>query len=448
MTNLIPIAIFLLLGLASAALFVIYPGQIFVWYLLVKPVVDGFLEQGATIGGATLSFSYLPSLIMPSLFLLISAFHMNRFQHLPFKGFVILYMLLNVFAYFKEGQFNVHNTGYYVRVVFPMFLYFGVPLFVDSRQALERLVKIAGISGIFPCGMIFLQKLGFISYNREAEKLGSEIYERATGGYADSFSVALPIIISTFFLLQIIQTNKESGRGSQKLYEFLLAAYLFSLVFTFHRMTYVVIVLVLGMWIYLNKRFNYAVLLGIVAVVFLGTLQAFVPDFFSDVDVIRDNSDSIYAGSDQGLALERSALHGRGWLWQMFMDEYAQKSFVDQMFGIRLPGRAPHNDYIRVLFTVGAFGLGVYLFMLTLIGARLLVILRHFTKAGDSFMKNLSQTALFMYVFYVLGGITLTISTLSTMSWYFWILFGLAAYQDSIYRSSQREIARAALARG
>jgi hypothetical protein len=447
MTNLIPVAIFLLLGLASAAMFVIYPGQLFVSYLLVKPVVDGFLEQGATIGGATFSFSYLPSLIIPSLFLLISAFHMNRFQHLPFKSFVILYMLLNVVAYFREGHFIVHTTGYYIRVVFPMFLYFGVPLFVDSRQALERLVKIAGISGIFPCFMIFLQKLGFISYNREAEKLGSEIYERATGGYADSFSVALPIIISTFFLLQIIQTNKENGR-SQKLYEILLAAYLFSLIFTFHRMTYVVIVVVLGMWIYLNKRFNYAFLLGIAAVVFLGTLQAFVPDFFSDIDVVADTSGSIYAGADQGIALERSALHGRGWLWQMFMDEYGRKTFVDQMIGIRLPGRAPHNDYIRVLFTVGAFGLGVYLFMLTLIGVRLLVILRHFTKSGDLFMKNLSQTAVFMYVFYILGGITLTISTLSTMSWYFWVLFGIVAYQDSIYRSSQREIARAALVRG
>jgi hypothetical protein len=34
------------------------------------------------------------------------------------------------------------------------------------------------------------------------------------------------------------------------------------------------------------------------------------------------------------------------------------------------------------------------------------------------------------------------------MSWYFWVLFGIVAYQDSIYRSSQREIARAALVRG
>ena len=249
MGNLIAVAVFLVLGLASAALFIVYPGQIFVWYLLIKPVVDGFLEQGAVIGGATLSFSYLPSLIMPGLFFVLSAFHAHRFRHLPFKGFVILYMVLNVAAYFKEGHFDVGTTGYYIRVVFPIFLYFGVPLFVDGRAALERLVKIAAISGIFPCLMIFLQKLGFISYNREAERLGSEIYERATGGYADSFSVALPIIISVFFLLQIIQMNKESRR-SQIIFEVLLASYLFSLIFTFHRMSYLVVTVVLAMWIY------------------------------------------------------------------------------------------------------------------------------------------------------------------------------------------------------
>lgn len=447
MANLIAVAIFLSLGLASAVMFVIYPGQIFVWYLLIKPIVDGFLEQGAVIGGATLSFSYLPSLIMPGLFFVISAFHANRFRHLPFKGIVIFYMLLNVGAYFKEGHFDVGTTGYYIRVVFPIFLYFGVPLFVDSRAALERLVKLAAISGIFPCVMIFLQKLGVISYNREAEQLGSEIYERATGGYADSFSVALPIIISVFFLLQIIQSNKE-GRKSQILFEILLASYLFSLIFTFHRMTYLVVATVLSMWIYLNKRVSYAFILGGIAIIFLSTLQVFVPDFFGDFGLFAESDGSVYANSDEGIELERSALHGRGWLWMMFLSEYSSAPFVDQLLGIRLPGRAPHNDYIRVLFTVGAFGLGVYMLMLTLIGARLLVILRHFTKSGDVFLKNLSQTAIFMFVFYILGGMTLTISTLSTMSWYFWILFGIIAYQHSLYRSSQREILKEAMARG
>jgi hypothetical protein len=85
---------------------------------------------------------------------------------------------------------------------------------------------------------------------------------------------------------------------------------------------------------------------------------------------------------------------------------------------------------------------------LTLIGVRLLVILRHFTKSDDLFMKTLSQTAVFMFAYYILGGMTLTISTLSTMSWYFWILFGIVAYQHSLYRSAQREILREAIARG
>ena len=112
MGNLIAISIFFCLALASAVLFLIYPGQIFVWYLLVKPIVDGFLEQGASIGGTTLSFSYLPSLIMPTFFLLLALFHANRLKYLPYKGLVISYMILNIFAFFKEGHFRVGTAGY------------------------------------------------------------------------------------------------------------------------------------------------------------------------------------------------------------------------------------------------------------------------------------------------------------------------------------------------
>ena len=448
MTNLIAAAIFICLAIASAILFVIYPGQLFVWYLLVKPVVDGFLEQGATFGGVTLSFSYLPSLVIPSLFLGLAFFHAQRFRYLSFKGFVIFYVLLNVFAYFKEGNFSVGTTGYYIRVIFPIFLYFGVPLFVESRAALEKLVKIAAFAGIFPCAMIFLQKLGFISYNRDAERLGSVIYDRATGGYADSFSVALPIIIAIFFLLHIIQSNKENGK-IQKIYELLLGGYLFSLIFTFHRMTFIVVSVVLCLWIYLNRRYSYAVYLGVGAVIAISTLQVFLLDIFGDVDLLAERDAGVVTtNSGSEFALERTALHGRGWLWTLFIREYLNAPFLDQMFGIRLPGRAPHNDYIRVIFTVGAFGFAVYMFMLFLIGIKLWSIMTYYSRSDDVFFKNLSQVGVFMFIFYILGGVTLTISTLSTMSWYFWILFGIISYQYNKARDAGRKEARQPLLAG
>ena len=438
MGNMVAAAIFVCLAIAGAIFFVVYPGPLFVWYLLVKPVVDGFLEQGASIGGVTVSFSYLPSLVMPTMLLAVSMFHAGRFRHLPFKGLIIFYYVLNVIAYFREGHYGIGTTGYYIRVIFPVFLYFGVPLFVEGRAALEKLTKIAAISGIFPCGMIFLQRLGFIRYNRAAEKLGDVVYERATGGYSDSFSVALPIIIAIFFLLQIIQTNKEEGKY-QKIWEILLGGYLLSLIFTFHRMTFVVIFVVLCMWIFLNRRIGYALVLGGLGLFFFSTLSVFVPDFLGQVDIIADTGNSIYANSDKAIALEGSALHGRGRLWSFFLNAYANASFLDQVLGIKLPGRAPHNDYIRVLFTVGAFGLIVYLFMLTLIGAKMLSIMRYYEKAGDIFFKNFAQTCLFMFVFYILSGMTLTISTLSTMSWYFWFLFGIIGYQHSLVLDAQRK---------
>ena len=439
MGNIIAVVIFIGMALASATFFILYPGQVFTWYLLFKPIVDGFLEQGATIGGATLSCSHVPSLIIPSFFAMLAMFHANRLKYLPFKGLIILYIFLNIVAFFKEGRFSIDAAGFYIRVIFPMFLFFGVPLFVESRHSLERVVKIAAISGIFPCAMIFLQKFGFIRYNREAEMLGSVVYDRATGGYADSFSVALPIIISIFFMLNVIQYNKDNNRP-QLLYEIMLGGYLFSLIFTFHRMTYIVVTLAVVVWIYLNRRMGYAIILFVVAVVSFSTLKVFVPDFFGDIDIVANNTPGVVVlENGDNIGLSSAALHGRGWLWRKFLVEYFNASFIDQLVGSYLPGRAPHNDYIRVLFTVGAFGTAIYLFMLAAIGYRLLSIVRYYSRSGDHLLKNLSQTSLFMFMFYMLGGVTLTISLLSTMSWYFWLLVGIITYQHNKERYAERQ---------
>jgi hypothetical protein len=420
------IALITLSGILFYLLYLGYPRQIFLFYILIKPVIDRFSEQGASIGGGTMRYHYIAALIIPTMSLMYSVAKRHSIFSLPLKTLVTSFIILNLFAFFIEGNYSMNNAGYYIRVIFPMFLYFSIPFFLKDKENLSRFLRYSAISGIFPCIMIFLQKLGVIVQNRVAEGLGSVVYDRATGGYADSFSVAMPIILSLFCVLFFMQYYYENKKNCLWLWS-LIPIYLISLIFTFHRMAYVVVFLVITIWTMVNKRFT--VMAGILLIVILSLpfLVKFVPDFYSDVLITERAANTNFSDSNQNVS--NATLHGRIGVWKMLLNKFERAPILKQLFGIEMAGRAPHNDFLRVLITNGVVGLAVYIIMLVVLGIKLIISYFYFLRIDDRFMCNFALTALFIYIFYMLSSITLAISLLSTLTWFFWIFSGVTFYQ-------------------
>lgn len=443
MTGVINFAIIVVVGLTFTLLFIGNPGTWFLRYLLIKPVIDRFAEHGATVGGITLGYHYVAALVIPLMSLFAAIFHKYRSVPVPFRAIIILFIIINVFSFLHQDEHTVFILGYYIRVVFPILLCFTVPLFVQDRSDLKRLVKFTAIAGLFPWLMIILQKLGYIEYNREPEALGSVVYDRATGGYADSFSVALPIMISIFCVLHLLQYEKETGRRS-KIWLILLLAYLPSLMLTFHRMTFFIVTVVMLLWIWINRRIGFAIVLGLSIAVSFPVLMVVVPDLYSDIGLFEtsERGGTIITPESES-QISRQALHGRVGVWEYFLDVYADSSIFEQAFGILMAGRAPHNDYLRILLTNGAVGLVVYLILLTVIGVKLIYVYRDFARIGDAFMKQLALLSIFVFFTYVVSSMTLAVSLLSTMTWYFWVLFGITAHQHWRHESSSLQNTRA-----
>ncbi|MGO9020345.1 MAG: O-antigen ligase family protein [Syntrophobacteraceae bacterium] len=425
----------IVVGIFFIMAFFQFPKHVFLLYILIKPFVDRFAESGASVGGGvTLGYNYIAALVVPPMSLIYVLVMRRNLFSLPHKSLLLVFMVLNIVSFLVEGNYSVNVAGYFLRVILPLLLFFTIPFILSEREDILKFIRYSAISGIFPCAMAVLQKMGLIAQNRVAEGLGSTVYDRATGGYADSFSLALPIIIAIFCLYFLLQYTTGTKDKRIYVYWFLLVVDLVCLVFTYHRMSFIVVALVSALWSLINRRYAVILMGAGLIIVSLPFLVRFVPDFFGDLYVTKQIHGGVMEAPKEELA--SAALHGRGWVWRMFLDKFDHSTPLEQIIGIEMAGRAPHNDYLRVLITNGVFGLGVYLSLLFALGLRLRRAYLYFSGEGDSFMSQFALTSLFFFIFYVLGSTTLAISLLSSLTWYLWVFVGITYFQMSKSRQA------------
>jgi O-antigen ligase len=199
---------------------------------------------------------------------------------------------------------------------------------------------------------------------------------------------------------------------------------------TYHRMSFIVVTIVFLLWTLINRRYAVILTIAVLLMVSFPLVVAFLPSFFADIYVTERVHGS--TSSDPNGKISNATFHGRGGVWRKFMKKYEESDEFHQLFGIEMAGRAPHNDYLRVLITNGLIGLLIYLAMLLFIGLKLLRTYAMSRQHGDRFMTQFSLTALFIFIFYVLGSMTLAISLLSTITWFFWIFSGITFYQHQL----------------
>jgi len=102
----------------------------------------------------------------------------------------------------------------------------------------------------------------------------------------------------------------------------------------------------------------------------------------------------------EGKKANERLLHGRVGRWKMMIEEYSEFSVPAQLFGMPLTlqetypyvGTGSHNDFIRILFYTGFFGLITYLLILVNIFRRL----KHLC-SSDYFLTLGTFMILFMY---------------------------------------------------
>lgn len=407
-----------LLGISVCVLILAEPKKFIPIFFLFKPTLDYFAEAGISVGGTYVSTTYITGTLIPLLCLLIFLRSKREFVKLPGFGLIVAFVVLNCASFIRVRYGDISTYGWILRVILPFLLYFSFPVIIESREDFIHFLSYVSYSGIFPLFMGGAQLTGLIPYNREAESLGTGTYMRITGGYDDSFSFAMPILISLWALIFLYNVTKSLN----KLQVLLLILYPTILIFTYHRMIYILLPMtILISAIYMKFRKILITLISLIILLCSVSYTAII-DFYSDVSLVTHEYN-----------ISPAAFHGRGRVWNLLISKYNNYSITEKLAGKSLVGRFSHNDYLRILLQNGILGLSIYLILFAVLGFNLMKLGLEYSKPGsDGFMRSLFLLSLKIYLAYLLIGITLNVSLLSTFTWFLWISLGLLFYHHKI----------------
>lgn len=415
----------LLLEFGTFIVFFIFlrPRNFILLFFLIKPALDYFAERGITIAGLYISTNYIAGVLVPLSLLAYVLIRRHNLEIMPYKSLIVAFVLINVLSFFVQRDFAVGAyapSGTLFRVLSPICFYFAIPFILEKESDIVLFLKMVVFSGIFPMVMGFLQLFGVIHYERQIRAFGELVLGRLTGGYHGPFSLTLPLIIAIFAILFFLYYKRHDEEESKPnfLYILLLVVYSVVIFFTYHRMSYIIVLIAILLWIvYSDVKYKpvfLAVMVGVV--VYFGV--DFVSNLFYDV----------YEPFEAGTGLyTHQALTGRVWLWRPLLNNFAGANLFQKLFGIQIMSRHPHNDYIRILYSHGSVGLILYLLLMGAIGRSIVQSLR--IRTHNRFISRLGFVSLSVFLAYILGSITIAITIIPNICWFFWTFSGLLFYQ-------------------
>lgn len=433
------LTLILLLEFGMFIVFFIFlrPRNFILFFFLTKPALDYFAESGITIAGLYISTNYIGGVLVPLCLLAYVLVYRRNLGIMPYKGLIVAFIIINVLSFLVQREFTIGAyapSGTLFRVLSPICFYFAIPFILEKESDIVLFLKMIVFSGIFPMIMGFLQLVGVIHYERQVRAFGTLTLGRLTGGYHGPFSLTLPLIIAIFAILFFLYHKKhhEEDNKPRFVYILLLVSYAVIIFFTYHRMSYIVVLTAVLLWfIYSDVKFK-PVFLAIMIAVIVYFGANFISNLFYDIYQPFDPRSNLYTGQ---------ALTGRFWLWRALLDNIAGANLFQKLLGVQIISRHPHNDYIRILYSNGVFGLISYLLLLGVIGFRVFRSLR--VHSDDRFVFKIAFISVNIFLAYIFASITLAITIIPNICWFFWTFAGLL-----FYRSQQAEQQLGASIRG
>ncbi len=272
------------------------------------------------------------------------------------------------------GSWTSGNLIAYIGLVFKIITPFVLAYYIGRIILLEgfkdRLIYTLSLAALFASILMVLEYF----VNPGSRSMGSVGNEYVEGFFADPFSYGMYLNI----LLVTGLKGSYSKRYKRFVFIVLLAGSLVLL--TIGHLASIGLLVVLSLYKYMYKIGKGGSLPYVIIVA-----SAF---YFLQAEIAEDsrpgqqvsNEMEVLAGTRP---IEQGA-HGRMSRWIMYMDAWTDQSMFSKLFGISYsiePGieqwisGSVHNDFLRMMFTVGIFGLILYLIIIL----RLLL-----SKQGDS----------------------------------------------------------------
>lgn len=294
---------------------------------------------------------------------------------------------------------TVDNFGNVWKYLSPPLLFFYLRHFVQSKRDLVFLLQTFLYSAIYPFLSMAIE-LVFGPIAPEYVSAGRGGGARLRGYYADSANYFIyfinSLVIGTYFFLdRIFSKDKKNPMTASKLLLLFIAG-LIGIIQLRHVTTWITLAVIIALLLYFNaknvKGFGVLIVIGLIIVPILGTLvydQYIYPLIAKEFRVWDGDVDIQYG------------FNGRISRWERYFEVWGQMPSFAQFFGVSLSGfrEAPimmsggmHNDFVRILFMTGIFGIILYVLFIISVFFRWIIF-----KVPERFLILSSVAALFLY---------------------------------------------------
>ena len=367
-------------------------------FLFLRPVADNFyfLKDYGSL--------YSPIYILGVLTPILCFVAVNRMKNIrtvaadQYMRIWAIMILVNGIALLTYDA-SMDNFGNTLKYLSPPLLFCYLRHFIQSKRDLVFILQTFLYSAVYPYLSMALE-LVFGPVDPEYVSAGRGGGARLRGYYADSANYFIyfinSVIISVYFFLDRIFTKSKTNPMTASKLLILFAAALIGIIQLRHVTTWGALAVIIALLLYFNsknvKGYGVLIVVGLIVVPLLATLvydQYIYPLIAKEFNVWEGDVDIQYG------------FNGRISRWERYFEIWGQMPSIAHFFGVALSGfrQAPimmsggmHNDFVRILFMTGIFGVALYVLFILSIFFRWTIY-----KVPERFLILTSVAALMMY---------------------------------------------------
>lgn len=344
----------------------------FIILVLLRPVIDNlfFLKNISPF----LSPLYWVGVLTPVLVIISLIKNPKPIQTNLDKYFKIwsVFIFIGIFFVILGDPLTMESLEFLLKLSIPIYLYFFARIFIQNKQDLDGFLTTFLYSGIF-VAVILLYEL-VINPIRLVESRGMD---RIQGSFGDVVSYGIYLtfcfLIATYFYF----SRKREVPQFKRLRTVLIIGFLcvLTLINIHHVASYTIFFGLLLLFLVFNFKSNKGAALVLSFMIFLIFYFFAQPIIEEKVAPLLATDIEVYEGEQDSDRL----MHGRVGRWSHMVDIFSNENIFAQFFGYpstlkysySFVGVGSHNDFIRILFLSGYFGLLYYLVVLVIFYQRL-----------------------------------------------------------------------------
>jgi hypothetical protein len=339
----------------------------FIILVLLRPIIDNlyFLKNISPF----LSPLYIVGVLTPILVIFALAKRPKPIHSKLDTYFKIwsVFLLIGIFFVILFDPLTLDSFEFLLKLSIPIYIYFFARIFIQNKQDLDGILTTFLYSGIFVAAILLYEV--FFGAIRIVESRGME---RIQGSFGDVVSYGIYLSFCFLIVTYFYFSRKGELPKMKRIRTVIIVGVLcvLTLLNIHHVASYTIFLGILLLFLVFNFRANKGAAFVLSFLLFIIFYLFAQPIIEEKITPLLETDIEVYEGEQDSDRL----MHGRMGRWTAMMETFTNENIFAQCFGYpttlkysyHYVGVGSHNDFVRILFLSGYFGLFYYLVVLVI----------------------------------------------------------------------------------